>query len=90
MMNYKNEDSQIDIIIKESEVDRFMFPACVCPYRNRNQYMMVEINTGTNGGISKSISSNYDSYNDLIKKFNRNDTCYPILENYLIYNDLNE
>lgn len=75
--------------IKESSNEISNFPPCVCVYQNDyKKFSMIEVNTGYYKGSIKMISKIYNSYDELQKNFNTLSTVYPILHNYVIYNDV--
>jgi hypothetical protein len=75
--------------IKETELVSANFPECVCIYQySANNFSMVEVNTGRHKGSIKVISNRYNSYKELKTLFNKSNTIYPVLFNYIIYNDI--
>ena len=79
------------IYFPDSQVGNEPFPTCVCPYKNRDSYMMVEVNTGYHKGSIKPITKAYPSYNKLMYSYQRNhknQSVYPYLQNHIIYNDI--
>jgi len=75
------------IQIKDSEVGNSNFPECVCAYRNGSTYLMVEVNTGLSVGSMKAVSLGYRSIEEMRQSYDNSKSMYPILKNYLIYND---
>jgi hypothetical protein len=71
-------------IIKDYDVARSYFPTCVCPYKNGDSFMMVEVNTGIFKGSLKPISQVFRSFDEMYTFYDRSSTVYPILWNYLI------
>lgn len=73
--------------IKDSEVPISKLPVCICPYRIRDEYMLVELNTGLYIGSIRTITSTYPKLEQAIDQYTKNDFTYPLLQNYLIYHD---
>ena len=78
----------ISNIIKDSEIGKHILPIYVCPYKNGNKYMMVEVNTGNHKGSIIPITKTFNSLDNLLKSFNKSQTVYPVLFDHIIYNDL--
>ena len=74
--------------IKESELGNLNFPTCICPYKNRDSYMLVEVNTGSYKGSLKLVSDFYSSLDELYKNMDSSNYCYPLLGGHLIFNDI--
>lgn len=76
-------------IIKETDLYKLNFPACVCVYKNnKKRYSMAEINTGLYKSSIKIISNIYNTYDELKKSYDINDTNYPVIFDYIIYSNL--
>lgn len=74
--------------IKESELSSIHFPRCVCVYNCNNKFSMIEVNTDRYKGSIKMISNTYNTYDEIKKSFKLSDTIYPILFNYIIYDNI--
>lgn len=75
--------------INETDFRHQYFPTCVCVYQYNNcKYSMAEINTDLYKQSIKIISKIYNTYDELIKSFDINNTIYPVLFNHIIYNDI--
>lgn len=86
-----NSNISTFVFFPESQVGNKPFPVCVCPYKNKDSYTMVEINTGYYKGSIKSITKAYPSYDKLMYSYKRdynNQSVYPYLNNHIIYNDV--
>jgi hypothetical protein len=58
-------------MIKDSNVGSAHMPTCTTLYKNRDSYMLVEVNTGAHIGSIKVISEPYSKIGDLM--------CDPIV-----------
>ena len=85
----QNNTKQIEYV-KDSDVTDGvkMFPTCFCPYKNRESYSMVEINTGSRSGSILWAAGPFSSYEDTMNNFDRGNKRYQILQNCVVYNDV--
>ena len=75
--------------IKETSLSSANFPECICVYQaSDNKFFMIEVNTGRHKGSIKLISDSYASYKELKTSFDTTSVIYPVLFNYIIYNDI--